>query len=104
MTDKWGYPTEQELKQIREWDCVNDLIGLLEFVRKQWQYCDAFTLTGKRVLRLELHTLGWSGNEQIIEALQENVIFWMFGWQKSTKGGHYYFKFKNFKIPQRKQQ
>lgn len=41
--------------------------------------------------KLELHTGGWSENEEIIEELQKN-LFWLFCWQKSERGGHYYFE------------
>jgi hypothetical protein len=41
--------------------------------------------------KLELHTGGWSGNEEIISVLQ-NSMFWVMYWQKSERGGHYYFE------------
>jgi hypothetical protein len=44
------------------------------------------------VLMLELHTGGWSGNEDIIEALQNHKLFWMMWWWKTERGGHYYFE------------
>lgn len=97
MPDKDGYPTERELKRIKEWDVLSDLMGLLRFVENLWSYPDRFILKGKRVLRLYLSTGGWSGNEDIIRALRENHSFWWIGWQKSVVGGHYWFKFKNFK-------
>ena len=95
--DKDGYPTDEELQEIRQWSKNRivdyDVLGLLDYIRDRWRYADSgyFKLVGKRVLRLELHTAGWSGNESIIDALQENV-FWFMWWQKSTRGGHYYFR------------
>lgn len=97
MPDKDGYPTEDELRRIKEWDVCSDLMGLLRFIEDLWFYSDRFILKGKRVLRLYLSTGGWSGNEDIIIALEENFVFWTCFWQKSTIGGHYWFKFKLFK-------
>ena len=97
MPDKDGYPTEKELKTIEEWDAIHDPKGLLQYIQDRWWYADRqFCLTGKRVLKLELHTGGWSGNESIVEALQKNV-FWFFWWQGSRRGGHY-----TFEIPVKK--
>lgn len=43
------------------------------------------------MLHLELHTGGHSTNEGIIESLQKHEIFWNLWWQKTERGGHYYF-------------
>lgn len=87
------YPTEKELEKIAKWDIrKNSVIELLEYIRRIWWMEDLlFNLTGKRVLKLRLHTGGWSGNEDIIYALKQN-LFWSMYWQKSLRGGHYYFK------------
>jgi hypothetical protein len=45
---------------------------------------------GKFKFKLELHTGGWSDNETIISDLESN-FFWFLYWQKSVRGGHYYF-------------
>lgn len=95
MSDKNGYPINQELEKIKNWD-FKDPIGLLKYIERLWFFPDRFVLTGKRVLRLYLSTGGWSGNESIIEALKQN-LFWYFWWQKSQRGGHYWFKIKLFK-------
>lgn len=86
------YPTEDELDQIEQWD-HEDPKGLMEFIREDlwWEPDWGFKLTGKKVLKLALHTGGWSGNESIIGALQRNM-FWMLYWQRSDRGGHYYFR------------
>ena len=53
--------------------------------------CGYFELKGKNVLRLRLSSAGWSGNEDRIEALTQNM-FWTCFWEKSMRGGHHYFK------------
>jgi len=89
VTDE--YPTEEELNKIREWDIVNGNVNeLIEFIENIWWSPDfGFKRKGEN---LELHTAGWSGNEDIIEALQDNDMFWMMYWMKSVRGGHYYFR------------
>ena len=91
--DENGYPTEETIMRIERWNGKN-VVDFVEFIKEVWHWLDwGFELKGKRVLRLELHTGGWSGNEDIICALSNN-IFWMMYWEKSTRGGHYYFKIK----------
>ena len=91
------YPTEEELKSIKEWDVVTNPFGLIDFIKGLWRYPDYFIVKGKQVINLELHTVGWSGNEDIIRALQENKFFFLLYWQKSTRGGHYYFRIEKFR-------
>ena len=93
MPDSLGYPTKKELKRIKDWPVVMDIEGFLKFIEDLWHYPDRFVLTGKRIKKLYLSTGGWSGNESIIRAMQEN-IFWMIAWQKSVRGGHHWFRWK----------
>ena len=85
--DSNGYPDEAELKQIREWPW-QDFDGLMEFVKDLWRYPERFKRTGNDYY---LSTGGWSGNESLIEALQLNLMFWGCCWEKSERGGHFYF-------------
>lgn len=87
------YPTEEQLNKIKSWDHRQEEVrDFLDYIESLWWAADwGFHLTGKRVLRLELHTGGWSGNEDIIGALQGTMFWWLF-WRKSTRGGHYWFR------------
>jgi hypothetical protein len=89
-----GYPTEEELTKIKTWDFPKNgsIQDFIEFIQKSWYYEDRFVLKGKNILRLYLSTGGWSGNESVIGAMRENWTFWMMTWQKSVRGGHYWFK------------
>lgn len=95
--DKDGYPTEETLLAIREWD-ANDLGGLFQFVAEAWNLdygralirCVESSAEGRHWI--ELHTGGWSGNEDIIGALQANTMAWTLAWWSSRRGGHYEFR------------
>ena len=87
--DHDGYPDEQELQRIREWS-LEDLAGLLQFVYGIWWASDWGWHQRERIFRVS--TGGWSGNESIIGALQDNQMFWMLCWQESRRGGHYVFE------------
>lgn len=95
--DADGYPSEETLELIRNWDCNNSK-DIFEFIHQIWMF-DMWTETKKynslgEVTLHEYHisTGGWSGNESIIEALQKNFIFWMRYWYQTNKGGHYIFR------------
>jgi hypothetical protein len=89
--DEDGYPDDYDLKIIAEWDVLKQgYEGLLKCIGSIWWGgdCGGFKWRGKW---LELHTWGWSGNEDIIDALQK-TYFWSFFWKKSIRGGHYWFE------------
>jgi len=90
-----GYPTDAELKKIREWPHA-DLAGLLEYVQKRWAYAD-MGYWKQRGSKYWVSTAGWSGNESIIGALQQNYVFWSFCWLQSRRGGHYIFQLRKEK-------
>ena len=85
-----NYPTDEQLKTIREFDLSTKPVKeLIAFVQDIWEYGEqGFTVSEHK---LELHTLGWSGNEDIIVALQENFMFWSMYWKSHRRGGHYEF-------------
>ena len=83
------YPTEEELKKIEEWP-HDDFKGLMDFIYDLWEYADSGYWVQKRK-KYYISTAGWSGNEDIISALEKNWTFWMMCWQQSKRGGHYIF-------------
>jgi hypothetical protein len=88
--DENGYPTDEELEAIEQYDiCKDGVNGLLDMLEATWYYGHPYFV--REGEKLELHTGGWSGNESIIEVLQKNY-FWFFYWTKSERGGHYYFE------------
>ncbi len=100
MPDQDGYPTVEELERVRTWyrDTSTDSWTLVAYLQSIWWLPDRHvvvyrgkeSLFGRHVWKLTLHTGGWSGNEDIIDALK-GTMFWYFHWQISRRGGHYWF-------------
>jgi hypothetical protein len=91
------YPSEQVLKIIQEWDIIKQgLLPLIDLIKGEWEFADVGYFKKTR-RRLYLSTAGWSGNEEIIMALQKNFVFWAVCWMKEERGGHYTFEIKKIK-------
>lgn len=105
MEEGYEYPTEVQEAMIRNWDTLKTGVKpLIDYVESLWWapdwgfklYRGKEHLFGKKsVIKLQLHTGGWSGNESIIAALQSNMMFWWLCWRKSVVGGHYWFEFRS---------
>ena len=100
MPDQDGYPTDDELKRIKEWPISEDYAEWFDFIRSCWWAADwgwyeedaHDELFNRQVKHYSISTGGWSGNESIIEAMQENGIVWIMTWVQSSRGGHYIFE------------
>ena len=99
MPTEDGYPTDDELEKVKNWDGIGDSQGLIDFLESIWRWPD-WGITKKRgrtqvfrkpCIRLYISTGGWSGNEDIIKVLQSN-FFWSIFWVSSRRGGHYEFE------------
>jgi len=108
MSDE--YPTDEQLDKIKNWDYKLGWKSLIEYVELIWWMPDwGFKLykgrdnlfKNRRVMKLQLHTGGWSGNEEIIGALQQNFMFWSLSFYKQIVGGHYWFNLKSAWLPQK---
>jgi len=88
MPDEHGYPTDKELEMLQLY-CVDlQMENLMEHLRLIWHHPDwGIVMDGPEI---ELHTGGWSGNEEIIRTMV-GTMFWAACWQMSKRGGHYYF-------------
>lgn len=90
--DDDGYPTEALLSKVRLWPWQQGFAPLLDLVKANWNWGEQmFTNDGNRYA---VSTGGWSGNEDLIEALQNNTMFWALCWVSSRRGGHYEFEVK----------
>ena len=102
MPDIDGYPTKRELEPIKIWDITEQgLDGFVELIRAAWNHnYGRFTITSepdeldpeKQVKFLILATGGWSGNESVMEAIDDNKWFNFYCWEESRRGGYYKFK------------
>ncbi|HBE41221.1 MAG TPA: hypothetical protein DDW27_08465 [Bacteroidales bacterium] len=104
LLDIGGYPTDEYLEFIRDYEPKQ--MPVFEFVdtilRNGWYFDDwGFVLhrkyKGKR--KLELHTGGWSGNEEIIDVILSNMYLTYFEMRYVMwrVGGHYYFDLSEYK-------
>ena len=93
LLDEDGYPTDYALDKIAKW-CYTDHIGLMQFIKPLWHFADYGYWT-QTDTKYEISTAGWSGNEDIIRAMNKNMTFWSFCWVQSRRGGHYIFEVKN---------
>ena len=89
--DRDGYPSEETLRTIATWEAW-DKEGWFEFIRSAWYYPEYFTNNDGKIT---MSTGGWSGNEDIISAMEENRVLWAFIWASSRRGGHYEFDITN---------
>jgi hypothetical protein len=86
------YPDPEVLEQIAKFPVhIGDGSAkqLLEIVAGEWSYPD---YVSEKEGTWTFATGGWSGNEDLIAALQENTIAWMLLWWASERGGKFTFK------------
>lgn len=94
--DRNGYPTEDDtIAFIEGFDVLSEDIpskaceALLDFCTECWSYPKMVKVDGGTYTFI---TGGWSGNESIIVAMQENYVFWGLTWYSSERGGKHVFK------------
>jgi len=86
--DEHGYPTQSELDKIKSWSW-EDFTGLMDYIKYLWKYPQYWEQNDNEY---SISTGGWSGNEDIIQAMKENIMFWSCCWYQSTRSGHHIFK------------
>lgn len=85
--DDSAYPSEEELERVASWN-PGDAQGWLSYVMRIWRHSGRAWIEGDIY---HFSTGGWSGNEEIIAAMQKNVTAWAMNWYSSTRGGRYEF-------------
>ena len=86
--DDDGYPEGGMLRSVTLWPATLRH-EWLDYIAQNWPP------TGKATWgddELRLVTGGWSGCEEIIQAMQQNTMCWMMCWESSFRGGTYRFK------------
>lgn len=100
--DSKGYPTEESLEKLKQ--AINntkDIDGCKRAVEAFYSaleeniyedYCGSakVEVRGEVIDVWEYHTGGWSGNEAIINTLQQSWL-WNLLLERYDRGGHYYF-------------
>jgi hypothetical protein len=98
--DEDGYPTEEALDKIEKWH-YNDPRGWFKFIEniwhlRSWGWTEGYFKENESdpsdKYQYHISTAGWSGNEDIIRAMQVNNILWSDAWVESRRGGHYIFE------------
>ena len=89
------YPDSADIERVKQWTFhePDSFVKFMEFFRSIGNYwpSDApfgWTQNGRIY---HVSTGGWSGNEEILEAMQDNLTFWMVCWREHRRGGHYVF-------------
>lgn len=91
-----AYPTKDDEQRIINWP-YDDRLPMMHFIESIWWMADwgwhwHTKVEGEQRIRVyEISTGGWSGNESLIAAMRDNVVFWSMCWQQSRRGGHYIF-------------
>lgn len=93
LIDKDGYPTKESLLEVARFDSIKDIDGYMDLISSLWSYPDRFVLKGDE---LYLSTGGWSGNEDVIQAMRQNFFFFV-AHTEWKRGGHYWFSLKGFR-------
>jgi hypothetical protein len=91
-----GYPTKADLKKIKSFKSVEEALELCEYMQERWRWYDYFTIRkgrtcfGHPCMKVEMHTGGWSGHEEMIgELLKTEFRNYQIKWEI---GGHFYFE------------
>jgi len=95
----WVY-MKKELDNTIDLDLISEFIGdprkLLAMAKEGWKWKTGFQCDDERDLLGNItYTLlvdGWSGHDEIIEALKRNKVFWEKCWYSTNRHGEYVFK------------
>lgn len=88
ILDDNGYPSDAELKRVEEWPWQDGFRPLMAYVFARWKYAD-IGYWQQEGDRFAISTGGWSGNEDLIQALEANQMFRSLCAYSWRRGGHY---------------
>ena len=99
LLDDQSYPTYEWLQFIKKYqpDESMPILKFIEILTEGWYYDNWGVILRKKrggIRKLELHTGGWSGNEEIIHVILNNEYLTWYKMRYVTwmAGGHYYFE------------
>lgn len=83
------YPSRWDLRKIRRFDFQRKSVKeFLDLINLTWNHHYGRAWKGRK--KFKLATGGWSGNEEIIQAMIP-TLFWISRWELSRAGGYYEF-------------
>ena len=92
------YPSQDMLDRIANLSILsNPPVGMssmdefMKMIKYAWNHDMGKIVHARDPFKLELTTGGWSGNEDIVTAIQSNYMFWGLYWQMSKRGGYHLF-------------
>lgn len=100
ILDDDGYPTADALRLIENWH-LDDPQGWFLFIQQVWYMSDWGWHSNivphrfrekTKIRQYDISTAGWSGNEEIIRAMQKNEMLWWKTHYQTRRGGHYIFE------------
>lgn len=93
-----GYPTQDALEVIAYWPNPDGFEECLDFVAMLWAYPDYVTKsTEDGAIMYHFATAGWSGNEDLIGALESNLLLRAMCWVYSARGGKHVYEVESVK-------
>lgn len=99
-----GYPSTIEEFRIASWCDTrrfvpDDLLALMDYVKVRWSYPEFWKEEDVEDFgphrQYTLVTGGWSGNEQLISALEDNQTFAMLAPYSWERGGRYVYRIRH---------
>ena len=94
MVDQDGYPDEASLEAITKFDMIEQSAAgkLWKLIKENWHWPDWGWTEDSNLTHIS--TGGWSGNESVITAMEQNFLFWSLQFVSRRTGGHYTFQRK----------
>ena len=98
MPEKYYYVTDEDYDTIKNWNYKDGYNRLMDYIKERWAY-ENWGWDKRKDIKsgkvfYDIATGGWSENECLMSALQENRIFWGTCWEASRRGGAYLFSVK----------
>ncbi|MGB3937521.1 MAG: hypothetical protein WBL29_17630 [Burkholderiales bacterium] len=86
-------PTDADCERARNWPITSmaDCEALLEFVRECWWMSAGLISQSPNGELWRVSTGGYSSNEELLSAVQDNGSFWSRCWESTRRGGHFTF-------------
>jgi hypothetical protein len=96
IIESTGYPTEDFLQWL---SVADDHKAIMRAVLAYFSEVAYGSITRVYADRVSLATGGWSGCEDVIASLHDNVRFWHDCWEEQHRGGKWVFEVEGLQLP-----